>query len=368
MALFERLILPFFMEDRFLKIAIVGATGLVGSTLIQIINERKLVFDNLCHGKKDGDGFDEYFLFGGKNSRGRVVTILSKNYTVEELNKENIRNLGCRIAFFMTKSQVSKDFAEEFIKAGCTVIDNSSAFRTLKDVPLVVPSVNGSLLTKKANLIANPNCTTIPLVEVLSALSTVGKIKRVCVATYQAVSGAGYGGILELEQKADSPCKIMPTRIFSNCIPQIDRITKSGYTAEENKIIRETRKILKNRALKITATAVRVPVINCHAESVCLEFYDKITLSDVRRALKKSQRIKDYPCGDQIYPTAISADGNDLVHVGRVRRDFSVKHGISLWIVSDNLRVGAAANAVDICLHLLKSRDDFRQNTRLTDI
>mgnify|MGYP004471945065 FL=1 len=323
------------------KVAIVGSTGLVGRTVLKVLEEKN--FLNCT-----------YTLFSSKKSAGTKVQFLGQNYIIQELT-ENSFNYNFDYAIFCAGGSVSEKFAPIAVSSGCTVIDNSSVFRLDKDVPLVVPEVNPEKILENKGIIANPNCSTIQAVVALKPLDDKYKIKRIVYSTYQAVSGAGKAGIEDLENgaKGISPQKF-PHPIYNNCLPQIDIFMADGYTKEEYKMINETRKILNKPYLPITATCVRVPVKNCHSESINIEFKTNFDIYDVKMLLQNSPGIilvddieKDY------YPLATKADGYDDVFVGRIRRDFSVPYGINLWVVSDNLRKGAASNAVQILEKLI---------------
>ncbi len=323
------------------KVAIVGSTGLVGRTVLKVLEEKN--FLNCT-----------YTLFSSKKSAGTKVQFLGQNYIIQELT-ENSFNYNFDYAIFCAGGSVSEKFAPIAVSSGCTVIDNSSVFRLDKDVPLVVPEVNPEKILENKGIIANPNCSTIQAVVALKPLDDKYKIKRIVYSTYQAVSGAGKAGIEDLENgaKGISPQKF-PHPIYNNCLPQIDVFMADGYTKEEYKMINETRKILNKPYLPITATCVRVPVKNCHSESINIEFKTNFDIYDIKMLLQNSPGIilvddieKDY------YPLATKADGYDDVFVGRIRRDFSVPYGINLWVVSDNLRKGAASNAVQILEKLI---------------
>ncbi len=257
----------------------------------------------------------------------------------------------------MLGGEVSKKFVPTAVSTGCVAIDNSSVFRMCADVPLVVPEVNPQKVFENKGIISNPNCSTIQAVVALKPLDDKYHIKRIVYSTYQAVSGAGRQGILDLENgEKDIPPKKFPHPIYNNCLPQIDVFLDDGYTKEEHKMIDETRKILDKPSLPITATTVRVPVKNGHSESINLEFEDDFDIFEVRQLLQSAPGILvvDEP-SKQYYPLATKADGYDDVLVGRIRRDFSVKNGLNLWVVADNLRKGAASNAVQILELLVKS-------------
>lgn len=328
------------MQNRY-KIAIVGSTGLVGRTVLKVLEEKN--FSNCT-----------YTLFSSKKSAGTKLKFLGQNYIIQELTEESF-DLKFDYAIFCAGGTVSEKFAPIAVSKGCTVIDNSSVFRMDSNVPLVIPEVNPEKIFENRGIIANPNCSTIQAVVTLKPLDDRYKIKRIVYSTYQAVSGAGKAGIEDLENGINGvPPKKFPHPIFNNCLPHIDVFMSDGYTKEEYKMINETRKILNKPYLPITATAVRVPVKNCHSESINVEFKTNFDIYDVKMLLQNSPGIilvddieKNY------YPLATKADGYDDVFVGRIRRDFSVPYGINLWVVSDNLRKGAASNAVQILERLI---------------
>lgn len=328
------------MENRY-KVAIIGSTGLVGRTVLKVLEEKN--FRNCT-----------YTLFSSKKSAGTKLKFLGQNYIIQELT-ENSFNLNFDYAIFCAGGSVSEKFAPIAVSKGCTVIDNSSVFRMNPEVPLVVPEVNPEKIFENKGIIANPNCSTIQAVVALKPLDDRYKIKRINYATYQAVSGAGKAGIEDLENSITNiPPKKFPHPIYNNCLPHIDVFMSDGYTKEEYKMIDETRKILNRPYLPITATCVRVPVKNCHSECINVEFKTNFDIYDVKMLLQNSPGIslvddveKNY------YPIASLADGSDDVFVGRVRRDFSVPFGINLWVVADNLRKGAASNAVQILEKLI---------------
>lgn len=325
------------------KIAIVGATGLVGRSVIKVLEEKKLPIEN-------------YSLFATKKSAGTILTILGKDYVVQELTKNSFDS-GYDFAIFSAGSNTSKEFAPIAAKNGCIVIDNSSYFRMEEDVPLVVPEVNFEDVHNHHGIIANPNCSTIQAVLPLKALDDKYKIKRIIYSTYQAVSGAGKDALYDLENTDGSkPLKKFPYPIYNNCLPHIDTFMENGYTKEELKMINETRKILHNPNLRITATTVRVPVSNSHSESINVEFENDFKIDDLYSTLKNFPNIIviDDPSSN-LYPMPITATGHDEVFVGRIRRDESVKSGVNLWVVADNIRKGAASNAVQIVEGLIKN-------------
>lgn len=323
------------------KIAIVGCTGLVGRTVLKVLEEKS--FENCT-----------YTLFASSKSAGEKIQFLGKNYIVCEL-KENSFDSGFDYAIFCAGGKVSKEFIPIAVKKGCIVIDNSSTYRMDDEVPLVIPEVNPEDIYKNNGIIANPNCSTIQAVVALKPLYDKYGIKRIVYSTYQAVSGAGRYGIEDLENRDKNlPLKKFPYPIYNNCIPQIDDFIDDGYTKEEHKMINETRKILHDPNLAVTATTVRVPVINCHSESINIELENDFDIYDIKILLQNSPGvivIDDIE--KQYYPLASKADGYDEVFVGRIRRDNSIKNGLNIWVVADNLRKGAATNAVQILEKLL---------------
>ena len=331
------------------KLAIVGATGVVGRTALKVLEEKKLPIS-------------EYYLFASKRSAGTKLKFMDKEYTVAELN-ENSFDTGIDFAIFSAGGETSKRYSPIACNKGCTVIDNSSAFRMDTNIPLIVPEVNFNEILNYKGIIANPNCSTIQAVVCLKPLDDKYKIKRIIYSTYQAVSGAGIKGIHDLENgiknyingdNSEDYLEKFPYPIFNNCLPHIDIFLPNGYTKEEEKMINETRKILGKPDLKITVTTVRVPVFNCHSESINVEFEKDFDLYDVRMLLQNSPGIilVDNIEKEQ-YPIASKANGNNEVFVGRIRRDFSVPYGLNMWVVADNLRKGAATNAVQILEILL---------------
>ena len=323
------------------KIAIVGATGLVGRSVIKVLEEKQLPIET-------------FGLFATKNSAGKVISILGQDYTIQELN-ENSFDSGYDFAIFAAGGNISKEYAPIAKKHGCIVVDNSSYFRMDEDVPLVVPEVNSEDIYNHNGIIANPNCSTIQAMLPLKALEDKYKIKRIVYSTYQAVSGAGKDGLSDLENTdGNMPLKKFPHPIYNNCLPHIDVFMDNGYTKEEMKMINETRKILHRPDLRITATTVRVPVTNSHSESINVEFENDFELEDLISTLKNFPNIIiSDELSSNIYPMPITATGHDEVFVGRIRRDDSVKSGINLWVVADNIRKGAATNAVQIVEKLI---------------
>ena len=329
------------------NIAVVGATGMVGRKFLQVLEERNLPAK-------------EYFLFASKRSAGKTISFMGKEYTVMELTETCFEENKIDIALFSAGGDTSKHFAPCAAKAGAVVIDNSSAWRMEKDVPLVVPEVNPEDIAWNHGIIANPNCSTIQAMVALKPLHDKYKIKRVIYSTYQAVSGAGMAGYRDLEDgiNGDAPKKF-PHPIFGNCLPQIDVFTENGYTKEEIKMIKETQKILHDDSIKVTATTVRVPVFHGHSESINLEFEKPYEMSELVETLRNAPGIilQDDP-KNSVYPMAIEAAGHDEVYVGRIRRDDTVESGLNIWVVADNIRKGAATNAVQIAQEYIRLQEE----------
>ena len=318
------------------KLALVGATGLVGRTAIKVFEEKKLPIS-------------EYAFFASDKSAGTKLKLLDKEYVVRKLDEHSFDE-GFDFAIFSAGGDVAREFAPIAASKGAIVVDNSSAFRMYDDVPLVVPEVNPEDIKDNHGIIANPNCSTIQAVVALKPLDERYKIKRIVYSTYQAVSGAGKKGVEDLENTLKGlENKKFPYPIANNCLPQIDVFTESGYTKEEIKMINETRKILHRPDLKITATTVRVPVMNSHSESINVEFENDFKLDELKEALRKSPGIiLQDDISKELYPLATKASGTDEVYVGRIRRDESIPYGINMWVVADNIRKGAASNAIQI--------------------
>ena len=327
------------------NIAVVGATGMVGNMFLKVLSEMRLPVEN-------------YYLFASQKSAGKVIDFMEKPHVVIELTEENIKNKNIDIALFSAGGTVSKIFAPLFVNEGAVVIDNSSFWRMDEKVPLVVPEVNPDDVKWHSGIIANPNCSTIQAMLPLKVLDDLYKIKRVVYSTYQAVSGAGVAGYNDLKdglERSALPQKF-PYPIANNVIPHIDVFTESGYTKEEIKMIEETRKILHHPNLKVTATTVRVPVFNGHSESINLEFEKPCDLQEMKNALASFPGITLVDDAANLkYPMPIYSDGSDQVFVGRVRLDPSLDSGCNLWVVADNIRKGAATNAVQIAKHMIEN-------------
>ncbi len=319
------------------NVAVVGATGMVGNKFLEVLTERNLPVEN-------------YYLYASERSAGKVVDFMGKPHTIIALKEENIIDKKIDIALFSAGGDVSKQFAPIFAKQGVLVIDNSSAWRTNPRVPLVVPECNANDILWHKNIIANPNCSTIQAVVALKPLHEAFKIKRVIYSTYQAVSGAGVKGFNDLKGGicGEAPQKF-PYPIFANCLPHIDVFLDNGYTKEEEKMMFETKKILGDQSLKISATCVRVPVYYGHSESINVEFEKPCTLEQVREVLAKAEGVVlTDDVKNNVYPMPITAENKDEVFVGRLRMDDTVESGINMWVVADNIRKGAATNAVQI--------------------
>jgi aspartate-semialdehyde dehydrogenase len=328
-------------------IAVVGASGLVGRKILQLLEERDFPTGKIV-------------AIASEASYGKEITVNKKNYKLHKLGPDVFNNL--EFAFFSAGGPISLDWAPIAAKSGAVVIDNSSAFRMDKDVPLVVPEANRDAIFKHKGIIANPNCSTIQLVVALKPLDNHFKIKRVVVSTYQSVSGIGNKGVTRLSKEIKDineivDSSVFPHKIAYNAIPQIDVFYENGYTKEEMKVIGESRKIMGKPDMKITCTCVRIPTLGGHGESVNIEFEKKFSLEDLRMVLAGAPGIKLVDDPEHLeYPMPIDSNEKDDVFVGRIRYDESIKNGLNMWIVSDNIRKGAATNAVQIAEELLKGK------------
>jgi aspartate-semialdehyde dehydrogenase len=333
-------------KDKYV-VAVVGATGAVGKEMLEILEERAFPVG-------------EIIPLASERSEGERVEFKGKNVIVRRLTKDSFQDVD--IALFSAGAEHSLEFAPQAVKSGAVVIDNSSAFRMDPKVPLVVPEVNAHALDKHSGIISNPNCTVIALVLALKPIHDKVKVKRIVVTTFQSVSGTGKEAMSELAQQTvallnfkDVETKVYPYQIAFNCIPHIDAFLENGYTKEEMKIANETRRVMEDDAIRVTATAVRVPVFRCHAESVNIETEKKISANEVRAVLAEAPGVIVYDDPKKnIYPLAMDMVGKDETYVGRVREDESIPNGINLWLVSDNLRKGAALNAVQIAELLIR--------------
>ncbi len=329
------------------NVAVVGATGAVGNEMISVLEEREFPVENLR-------------LFASERSEGTKLSFNGYEIPVETLKEDSFVDID--IAMFSAGAERSKVWAPIAAKSGCVVIDNSSQWRMNAEVPLVVPEVNAHDLKWHKGIIANPNCSTIQMVIVLKPIHDVAKIKRVVVTTFQAVSGTGKKAMDELLQQTvdllnfkDITIQVYPHQIAFNVLPHIDKFLENGYTKEEMKMVNETQKIMGDSSIRVTATTVRVPVFRGHSESVNVETEKKITAHETRELLSKAPGVvvMDNPEKNE-YPLPIYASGRDEVFVGRIRDDESIENGINLWVVSDNLRKGAALNAVQIAEELIR--------------
>jgi aspartate-semialdehyde dehydrogenase len=322
-------------------VAVVGATGAVGTEMIATLQQRQFPVGKLR-------------LFASEKSEGRSLEFKGKKISVETINENSFK--GIDIALFSAGAERSKKWAPVAARSGCVVIDNSSQWRMDPEVPLVVPEVNPHDLDWHKGIIANPNCSTIQMVVALKPIHDAAKIRRVVVTTFQAVSGTGKKAMDELmQQTADLlnfkniKCNVYPHQIAFNVLPQIDKFLDNGYTKEEMKMVNETRKIIGDNSIRVTATTVRVPVFRGHSEALNIETKKKLTANQVRELLAQAPGVIVFDAPEKsIYPLPIHCDGKDEVFVGRIREDESIENGINMWIVSDNLRKGAALNAVQI--------------------
>jgi len=334
------------MKEKYV-VAVVGATGAVGNEMIATLEQRDFPVEKLR-------------LFASERSVGKSLEYRGKKIAVETINENSFK--GIDIALFSAGAERSKNWAPVAARSGCIVIDNSSQWRMDAEVPLVVPEVNPHDLSWHKGIIANPNCSTIQMVVALKPIHDAAKIRRVIVTTFQAVSGTGKKAMDELmQQTADLlnfrnvQCNVYPHQIAFNVLPQIDKFLDNGYTKEEMKMVNETRKIMGDSSIRVTATTVRVPVFRGHSESLNIETERKLTANQVREVLAAAPGIIVFDAPEKsIYPLPIHCDGKDEVFVGRIREDESIDNGINMWIVSDNLRKGAALNAVQIAEVLIR--------------
>jgi aspartate-semialdehyde dehydrogenase len=326
-------------------VAVVGATGAVGTEMIEVLEERKFPVTRLVP-------------LASARSAGGTVIFEGNEVPIEVLTKDSFA--GVDIALFSAGADLSREFAPIAVKAGAVVIDNSAAWRMTPEVPLVVPEVNAHDIQRHKGIIANPNCSTIQMVVALKPLHDKARIKRIVVTTFQSVSGTGKDAMDELMAecqdllsfKSASP-KVYPYQIAFNCLPQIDDFLPSGYTKEEMKMVHETRKIMGDQSIHVTATTVRVPVYVGHSEAVNIETERKLSANEARAILSTAPGVLLYDDpAHKIYPMPLEVAGKDEVYVGRVREDESIANGLNLWVVADNLRKGAALNAVQIAEHL----------------
>lgn len=336
-----------------MRIAVVGATGMVGQVMLRVLEQRKFPLTELL-------------LVASERSIGKKMSFRNEEFEIISMEEAIAKKPD--VAFFSAGGDTSLEWAPKFAAAGTTVIDNSSAWRMDPDKKLVVPEINARELQPEDKIIANPNCSTIQLVMALAPLHRKYKIKRVVVSTYQSITGTGVKAVEQLENESQGkPAQMVyPYPIDRNALPHCDVFEENGYTKEEMKLIRETKKILKDDTINVTATAVRIPVVGGHSESVNIEFEQDFDLAAVRRDLHNFPgiQIQDNP-DVNLYPMPIYAEGKDDVFVGRLRRDHSQPHSLNMWIVADNLRKGAATNAVQIAEFLLKKEDLEKNWTKI---
>ena len=325
-----------------MKVAVVGVTGVVGTVMLSLLDKRKFPITQIIP-------------VASEKSVGNLIRFQGKNYTIVSLN--DALAMKPDIALFSAGGSISKEWAPKFADIGTRVVDNSSAWRMDSTKKLIVSEVNSETLTDDDYIIANPNCSTMQMLVVLAPLHKKFNIKRLVISTYQSVSGTGKNAIDQLysERNGSDSEKVYPYSIDQNLLPHCDVFEEGGYTKEENKLINETKKILNDNSIQITSTAVRVPIEICHGESVNIEFEDDFKLEEVFSVLKNSPGliVQDEP-EKNLYPMPINASNKDEVFVGRIRRDFSIKSGLNLWIIADNLRKGAATNTIQIAEKLIE--------------
>ena len=332
------------------SVAVVGATGVVGTEMLRVLEERKFPVERILP-------------LASSRSAGGEVSFAGKGLLVKLLTKESFE--GIDLALFSAGSEISREYAPIAVQAGAVVIDNSSAWRMEKDVPLVVPEVNPGDIAKHRGIIANPNCSTIQMVVALKPLHDQVRITRIVVSTYQSVSGTGKEAMDELEEQcrqvfsfSEVKPTVYPYQIAFNCLPHIDEFLPSGYTKEEMKLVHETQKIMGDDSIRITATTVRVPVFVGHSESINIETVKELPVTEARAILSMAPGVQLYDDPSHgLYPLPIDVAGTDAVYVGRIRKDESIPHGLNLWVVADNLRKGAALNAIQIAEELTKVSD-----------
>ena len=335
------------MSSQGYNVAVVGATGAVGTMMIKVLEERNFPVKSIK------------FLASAR-SAGKKLTFKGTEVVVEELKESSFK--GVDIALFSAGASVSRAFGPVAVSSGCVVVDNSSAFRMDPETPLVVPEVNPHALKKHKGLISNPNCSTIQMVVALKPIRDAAGIKRIVVTTFQAVSGTGQRAIFELENQVKAwvkgepmPRSVYPHQIAFNCLPHIGAFLNNGYTEEEMKMVNETRKIFEDPSIAVSATTVRVPVFYGHSESINVELKSPLSPEEARELLSKAEGVTvvDDP-KNNLYPMPIHAAGQDKTLVGRIRKDLSVEHGLAMWVVADNIRKGAATNAVQIAELLIQ--------------
>ena len=326
-----------------MKIAVVGATGMVGNVMLKVLEERNLPINKLL-------------LVASERSVGTELIFHNKKIEVIGLNEA--LDAKPDIALFSAGGTTSREWAPKFASAGTTVIDNSSAWRMEKDIKLIVPEINANLLSSEDKIIANPNCSTIQMVMAIAPLHRKFKIKRLVISTYQSITGTGVKAVKQLNNEMNGTLgdNAYPHQIHKNALPHCDIFLENNYTREEMKLVHETHKILADNTIAITATAVRIPVVGGHSESVNVQFENPFEINQIQKTLSQTSglEILDDPKNNK-YPMPIKAEGKDMVYVGRLRRDHSISNGLNIWIVSDNLRKGAATNTIQIAEYLIKN-------------
>ena len=327
-----------------MRLAIVGVTGMVGKVMLEVLTERNITISKLIP-------------VASEKSIGK--TILFKGENLKVIGLEEAINASPDIALFSAGANTSLEWAPKFAANGVTVIDNSSAWRMKKDIKLVIPEINASQLTSSDKIIANPNCSTIQMVMAIAPLHKAFKIKRLVISTYQSITGTGVKAVKQLENEINGKTveKAYPYQIHKNALPQCDVFLDNNYTKEEMKLVHETHKILEDFSIGITATAIRIPVIGGHSESVNIEFESNYDIKKIKLILDETNGVKVFDDPKRnLYPMPINVEGKDEVFIGRIRRDESVENGLNLWIVSDNLRKGAATNTVQIAEYLISNK------------
>ena len=327
-----------------MRLAIVGVTGMVGKVMLEVLTERKIPISELIP-------------VASEKSMGK--TILFKGENLKIIGLEEAIDASPDIALFSAGGNTSLEWAPKFVVNGTTVIDNSSAWRMKKEIKLIIPEINASKLTSTDKIIANPNCSTIQMVMAIAPLHKAFKIKRLVISTYQSITGTGVKAVKQLENEINGEIgeRAYPYQIHKNALPQCDIFLDNNYTREEMKLVHETHKILEDFSIGITATAIRIPVIGGHSESVNIEFESNYDIKKIKSILDETNGVEvvDDP-NRNFYPMPINVEGKDEVFVGRIRRDESVENGLNLWIVSDNLRKGAATNTVQIAEYLINNK------------
>ena len=328
-----------------MKVAVVGVTGMVGRKMLEVLEERSFPLSELIP-------------VASARSIGKTITFRGTNYAV--IGMEEAVNLAPDIALFSAGGSISKEWAPVFASGGCTVIDNSSVWRMEDEIPLIIPEVNPDKLTAKNKIIANPNCSTIQMVMALAPLHHRFGIKRIVVSTYQSVTGSGVKAVKQLNnERNDLDGELVyPHPIFNNCLPQCAEFEDNDYTTEEMKLLNETRKILDDSSINVSATAIRVPVTGAHSESINVEFHKEFNMEEVRQLIREFPGVTlEDDLSANVYPMPLTAHDKDDVFVGRLRRDISLDKTLNLWVVSDNIRKGAATNTVQIAELLLNNNN-----------